>query len=439
MLKPEENELVTRVGPGTPMGDLFRQYWLPFMYSWELAPDGDPQRVRLLGEDLVAFRDSQGRVGLLEEGCPHRLASLYFGRNEEQGLRCVYHGWKFDVAGQCLDMPTEPASSSFKERIRAVSYRTAEAGGVVWAYLGPHQADPPGLPQYEWTLVPDDQRLHSLKMVRDCNWLQSVEGDLDSAHLFVLHSRLKQDATGGGFFHPDLAPHLEVVETEAGVMYGSRRNEDGEHYYWRVTQFCLPCFNLIPAREDGTIPSQIWVPIDDGQTLNFFLMWNPERVPDPRYNGGPRADQRQGMPYQEPTSHAFGAWRPLAQRDNDFLQDRAKQRTESMTGIPGVPIQDSAVTVSMTGRPIVDRSREHLGSTDAAIIRVRRRLIAAARALREQGTIPPGVDDPSIFRRRTSSAFLRKDADWVALLDPWHRARAPFPEGLGTYVYHGGP
>jgi phthalate 4,5-dioxygenase len=439
MLKPEENELVSRVGPGTVMGDLFRRYWLPFMYSWEVEPDADPQRVRLLGEDLVVFRDTNGRVGLFEEGCPHRLSSLFFGRNEECGLRCVYHGWKFDVDGNCVDMPTEPNNSTFKERVKAVTYKTAEAGGMLWAYLGPRQQNPPGLPQFEWTLVPDNQRMHSLKMVRDCNWLQSVEGDLDSAHLFVLHSRLNRDQAGGGFFHPDLAPHLEVVDTEAGVMYGSRRNEDDEHYYWRVTQFCLPCFNLIPAREDGTIPSQIWVPIDDGHTLNFFLMWNPEREPDPRFNGQRRTDQRQSLPFEEPTSEAFGAWRPRAQLANNFLQDRALQRTQSMTGIPGVPIQDSAVTVSMTGRPIVSRWKEHLGSTDAAIIRARRRLISIATALRDHGTVPPGVDNPEIFRRRTSSAFLRKDVDWVKLLDPWHRAEAGFPEGLGTYVYHGGP
>src|SRR5579885_1952307 len=175
MLSQEENELITRVGPGTPMGAALRRYWLPALLVEELpAPDCPPVRVRLLGEDLVAFRDSMGQLGLLGAHCPHRGASLFFGRNEECGLRCVYHGWKFDVAGACVDMPSEPEESTFKERVRATAYPCVERGGVVWTYMGPPALQPP-LPELEWALLPEPQRYAS-KRLQECNWLQAMEG-----------------------------------------------------------------------------------------------------------------------------------------------------------------------------------------------------------------------------------------------------------------------
>src|SRR3982074_3001905 len=162
MLRAEENEYVTRVGPGTPMGNLMREYWVPAMLSSELTgPDSDPVRLMLLGEQLIAFRDSNGQVGLLANNCPHRGASLFFGRNEESGLRCVYHGWKFDTSGQCIDMPNEPAESDFKTKVKAVSYRGADAGGITWIYMGQAQAEAPALPDWEWCQVPENQLQHS--------------------------------------------------------------------------------------------------------------------------------------------------------------------------------------------------------------------------------------------------------------------------------------
>src|SRR5919198_3690338 len=226
MLSRTENELLTRVGPGTPMGALLRCFWQPFALASELpGPDCDPLRVRLLGEDLVAFRDSAGAVGLLAAHCPHRGASLFFGRNEEGGLRCVYHGWKFDAAGACLDMPNEPAESDFKHKVKAVAYPVQERGGVLWAYLGP-PADVPSAPELEWTHVPENQRYVS-KRIQRCNFLQNVEGEVDSSHVSFLHSKgSAPDAAGirdlrstlPDYMARDRAPRFFVLPTDYGLM-----------------------------------------------------------------------------------------------------------------------------------------------------------------------------------------------------------------------------
>src|ERR1700722_431035 len=182
MLSKEENELLTQTGPGTPMGELFRRFWLPALLSSELPePDCAPVKLTILSEDLVAFRDSEGRVGVLERYCPHRGSSLFWGRNEESGLRCVYHGWKFDVTGSCVDMPNEPMESRFREKIRTTAYPTEERGGVIWIYMGPKDLHPQ-MPELEWTLVPENQR-YVTKRITACNYLQNVEGEVDSAHV----------------------------------------------------------------------------------------------------------------------------------------------------------------------------------------------------------------------------------------------------------------
>src|SRR5947207_3423504 len=303
MLSKEDNELVTRVGPGTPMGQLMRHYWIPGMLSSELAgPDCDPVRVRLLGEDLIAFRDTKGQVGVLANHCPHRGASLFFGRNEEAGLRCVYHGWKFDVGGRCLDMPNEPPESNFKDKIRAVAYPCQERGGIIWTYMG-LEATPPPLP------------------------------DLEA--------------------------------------------------------------NMLPAEESGVgIVARDWVPIDDDHML-FVSMYGT------RGRGEAGAGvRRAGMAYRPNSTDWLGRWRLTRNRENDYLVDREKQRQmESFTGIEGILTQDQAVTESMGG--IYDRSDEHLAASDSMIIRTRRRMLDAVRALRDEGVTPPGADDPTVYRQRT--------------------------------------
>src|SRR5437764_5112274 len=241
MLTAANNDMLTRVGPGTPMGNLVREYWIPACLSSELKADGEPMRLMLLGEQLIAFRDTDGRIGIMEHRCPHRCASLFFGRNEEGGLRCVYHGWKFDVTGACVDMPNEPAACHFKHKIRQTTYPTREAGGVIWAYMGP-QAMMPELPQLEWTLVPQNQ-VYVHKRFQHCNYLQNVEGEVDSSPVSFLHREFqpeKFDAAIAGQVllarAKDAAPKFLVEETEYGLAIGARRNWNPDHYYWRLTQ-----------------------------------------------------------------------------------------------------------------------------------------------------------------------------------------------------------
>ena len=231
MLTNADNELMCRVGPGTPMGEVLREYWLPVFCPSELEADGPPLRTRLLGEDLVAFKDSEGRIACIQNACPHRGASLFFGRNEEAGLRCVYHGWKFDAGGQCVDMPSEPAESNFKSKIKATAYPARERGGMVWVYMG-RQDPPPPLPDFEWCLVPEDQRRIQWKAVRECNWAQALEGDLDSSHIGFLHARLdRASVMEMAGLRTDNAPILDVGETPIGVMYGARRSLRPDSYY----------------------------------------------------------------------------------------------------------------------------------------------------------------------------------------------------------------
>src|SRR5579883_3592673 len=236
MLTREENELITRVGPGTPMGDVLRRYWMPALLARDIPePDCPPVRVKLLGEELVAFRDTDGHVGLLEEYCPHRLASMFLGRNEECGLRCVYHGWKFDVEGTCVDMPNEPATSRFKEKVRMQSHPTVELGGVVGAYLGP-VGKRPRPPAMEWLRGGDDQHFVS-KTWEYCNWFQAMEGGIDTCHSSFLHNN---DLSRRGIRQIDTAPRLEVEPTDYGYRYSSTRDLGERGNYVRVYQFVAP-------------------------------------------------------------------------------------------------------------------------------------------------------------------------------------------------------
>jgi phenylpropionate dioxygenase-like ring-hydroxylating dioxygenase large terminal subunit len=427
MLSKADNEALTRVGPGTVMGDLMRQYWMPFLYSWELEPDGPPLKVRLLGEDLTTWRGTDGRVGLIDQYCPHRGASFFFGRNEECGIRCVYHGWKFDVDGNCVDMPSEPPESNFKHKVKATAYRTAERGGVIFAYMGPRQADPPGLPEFEWTLVPETQRHHEYKSVLACNWMQALEGDIDTAHLYFLHGRLNPTAAGNlGVYHPDQSPRLEITEQEYGLLYGARRVEGPGRIYWRTTQFLMPVFTLFPATEDGIVPLHIWVPIDDEHTLTWGLRWHPTReLPDRRLTSTRPEIAGMGPMRAEQRGAFFAHWWPEARMENDFLLDREIQRAQTYTGIPSIRLQDAAMTESMG--PIQDRTKEHLGTTDAMIIKVRQRLLRTARALRSEGVTPREVDHPELYHVRSCSAVVPEGVDWQTLFDDWHRARTTQP------------
>ena len=400
------------------MGQTLREYWIPVMGSEELpAADGAPLRVRLLGEDLLIFRGTDGRIGLLKEACPHRGASLFFGRNEENGIRCVYHGWKFDVTGQCVDMPSEPDESNFKGKIKARGYRCNEYGGMIWAYMG-RAATPPALPDLEWANIPAENRQVN-SFMRECNWVQALEGDIDTAHLFFLHARLNaDDAPSLGAYHSDKHPRLEVIKTDYGLVYGANRGED-DSTYWRITQFMFPFHTLFPGYPDGTVPGHIWVPLDDEHTMVWTVYWNPV-VPMSETTWANRSDPGVGE-FLPDESHGLGRWRPSLNARNDYGIDRDLQRTKTFTGIATIPLQDQAVVESMGA--IYQRGEEHLGTSDGMVIQVRRRLINAAKAHATDGTLPPGVENPEWYRVRSGSATLPKDASWFDEMSDWLNAR----------------
>jgi phthalate 4,5-dioxygenase oxygenase subunit len=433
MLSKEENEILCKVGPGTPTGELMRQYWIPGLMSSELPePDGRPLRLRLLCEDLVAFRATSGRVGILRHNCPHRGASLFFGRNEEEGLRCVYHGWKFDVSGKCVDMPNEPAESNFKDKVKAMAYPTQERNGVVWVYMGPRQVPPP-LPMLEPNLSPECRVHNSL---RYCNWMQALEGDIDTSHLAFLHlGSVKPEDTKPGSFNyyllRDRAPKYEVVDTEYGTLYGAYRPVDETTNYWRLAAFLFPFYTIIPTGVLGLkVSVRPWVPVDDEHTMVWGLN-EPNAFQGAGGAGaatgggpGPKVPDPEFLPN---TTDWLGRWRYVQRAENDYLLDfEAQRKNISFTGIAGVNQQDQAITESMG--PIMKRWEEHLGTSDAMIIRTRQRIIRAAKALQEQGTVPPGVDEPEVYGVRGGGIFLPKTANWLEATAELRKGFVQHPE-----------
>jgi phthalate 4,5-dioxygenase oxygenase subunit len=422
MLTAQENAQLTRVGPGTVMGDLMRQYWIPVVLSSELAAGGRPKRVKLLGEDLVAYRSPGGRAGLLAEFCAHRQASLYFARNEEPGLRCVYHGWQYEPGGRCVDMPNERPETSFQDKVRLRAYPCAERGGVVWTYMGPASA-PPGLPDLEWALVPESQRFVT-KFWQDCNYLIGLEGGVDPAHISFLHGILdaRDDAlrsaldgavAGFGFTAGlERAPYVDVAETGTGLLIGARREAPAGQYYWRITQYVLP-FHTMPPPEVGSAPmlqSHVWVPVDDDHLVNWCISWHPTRaITDKEIAEFHAGAGIHVTAYAPPTSEAYGDIRPLASQANDYLADWEAQRTRKFFGVPGVGAQDKAITES---QQVAERSVERLGRADVGIIRTRKCLLDAAVAFRAGRAAPPNLD-PASYRVRPASLLLPKDVAWV--------------------------
>ncbi|MBO0713949.1 MAG: Rieske 2Fe-2S domain-containing protein, partial [Acidimicrobiales bacterium] len=433
---------------GTLMGALLREYWLPAMLSSELPrPDGDPVRVLLLGEQLIGFRDSSGRVGLVAHACPHRGASLYFGRNEGDGLRCVYHGWKFDVTGRCVDMPNEPAESTFRDKVRACAYPCVERGGVVFAYLG-STAVPPPLPDIEANQLPEGEGEVSA-VQRECNWLQALEGDIDTSHFGFLHfgATRPEDVTPGTFLYysvADRAPRYAVVDTDYGSMYGAYRPAGPGRRYWRIAQFLFPCYTHIPSGALGhQVLTRAWVPMDDHHTM-FVSMGarsgrpvatppdgdgpssDPGSTPAGRPGGGRRRQAALRSPLRPNTSDWYGRFRLEADATNDYRIDREWQRHGDFTGIDGILTQDQAVTESMG--PIYDRTGEHLGTSDVMVIRVRRRLLDAARALADRQVAPPGVEEAGVYATRSGGVILPEDAEWLSATEGLRRAYVEHPE-----------
>ena len=407
MLSREENDYLTQTDSGTPMGAFMRRFWTPFMLSREISePDGAPVRVRVLGESLIAFRDTEGRVGLVDEFCPHRRVSLFFGRNEACGIRCVYHGWKFDVDGNCLDLPSEPADSNFKDKISLKAYPVQEKAGVIWAYMGPKELKGE-LPKLEWMDVPDDY-IYQSRWYQESNYAQAVEGEIDSAHVSFLHSKLDNDAANkaaltGVFFSEDRVPQWKVTESDSGMTLGARRIVDEGRYYWRMNQWLYPYYTMIAPVPGESRTVRMWVPADDGHCNIICITYR---------NDCPVSEQELHNWRTGAVAHAEvipGTLTPAANSGNDYNIDREFQRTESFTGIVGIRAQDMAMTESAGA--IVDRSQEHLGTSDTAIIKMRRLLIDGARNL-EKGVEPPSAQDGALFNIRSSSVVYDEDVDF---------------------------
>jgi phthalate 4,5-dioxygenase oxygenase subunit len=408
MLTLQENERLTRVGPGTAMGRLFRRFWLPAMLASELPePDCPPVRLRLLGEDLVAFRDSTGAVGVLGAHCPHRGASLFFGRNEDCGLRCVYHGWKFDRDGRCVDMPNEPRESNFKEKIRHIAYPAREAGRMIWVYMGPRELMPE-LPRLEFNLVPDDH-VYAHKRIQDCSWVQNLEGEVDSSHISFLHRdyRLGQLPS---FVFDEGAPRFVVLPADYGLVIGAQRRQSASTDYWRLTQFLLPSYTMIPAIPEKFIDFTAAIPIDDEHMLGFTVAWRPDR---PLSGADIERIESWRYVYSEVDSRTFV---PVRNRTNDYQLDRQVQRTQSFTGIFGIRDQDAAVQEGMGA--IVDRTAEHLGSSDAAVIQVRRLLLKLAGDL-EAGIEPYAASHGETYQVRSAVFDLPVGAAFEDAAQKW--------------------
>jgi phthalate 4,5-dioxygenase len=398
MLTREENELLVRTGPGTPMGEVMRRYWMPVVFSNQLPkPDCPPLRVKIMNEKLVVFRTTDGRVGLVDERCPHRGASVFFGRNEENGLRCVYHGWKFDVDGRCVDMPSEPAESNFRNKVKITAYPCVERAGIVWTYMGPPQHKP-GFPELEWTRVPDSYR-YVTRHMQECNWLQGVEGGFDMTHVAFLHRRPGLDR--------GIPERYTPLEYEGGMLYANGRSHvDGRAARegtldWSVECMILPFHKLITFQPNRPYGAHMWVPMDDETCMNWSIEYQPHQ---------PLTDEELDRSYAYEYIHTRnmpGSDRMLQNADNDYLIDREAQSAgKSFTGIPCFGVQDAGIQESM-GR-IADRTRERLGTSDLGIILLRKIMLGAIKSLTNGGRIP--ASNPADYNRRVAQFSHPKGA-----------------------------
>jgi phthalate 4,5-dioxygenase oxygenase subunit len=416
MLSREDNELLCRVEGDAPMGRLMRSHWIPACMSEEVAePDGKPVRVRLLGEDLVAFRDTRGRLGVLDEHCPHRRASLSLGRNEDCGLRCLYHGWKVDVEGNVIERPSESHEAVLAKKVTHKAYPCREAGGFVWVWMG-RPADMRELEPPAWVPAPET-RISIVKMHVRCNWAQVLEGAIDSAHSSSLHSSDmvpaqvdRAGATGKEWLRPstDRAPRLEVERTDFGFRYVAIRKpirDATTHDYLRITLFVAPFTVLIPPNDRYNL-SILNIPVDDTHTMFYFIAWS-------------ESDGVDAQAWREFCGAQIGVdldadFRPLRTRENNYLQDRLAMKAGSHTGIRGIPNQDMAMWETMG--PIADRSRERLGASDIAIVQFRRIMIDAARRVAAGGPAigtAPGRTPQG--RLRSFEGIVPKTTSWKTL------------------------
>lgn len=422
------SDTLVRTGPGTRMGNLMRRYWVPILQSSEIAePDGPQVRVQILGEKLLAFRDSEGRPGLISEFCSHRGVSLFFGRNEENGIRCAYHGVKFDRLGRCVDVPAAPQVCA---RMHIKGYPCIEQAGMIWAYMGPPELQPEP-PELEWSVLPASHVFIS-KRLQECNYLQAMEGGIDTSHVSFVHKfEVDQDPMHQGtraldYIKADGNVVFDIEKTPFGLTLFGRRNGDADTYYWRITQWLFPWFTLIPPFGDHALGGHVWVPIDDHHCWAWSMNWRPDRPLSEQERAEMAAGKGIHCEYEAGTDVPGGTFRPKANKDNDYLVDRVAQKDKrAYSGVFGFAVQDASLQESMG--PIQDHEAERLLPTDKAIVMARRMLHDAALGL-EKGGEPPALD-ASAQRVRAAGVLLPRDAD------PMEWAGEHLANGLEQSVY----
>ena len=435
-MRSEDNELLTRVGPGTPMGELMRLYWIPALKPEELVAGGAPVRIRLLGENFLAFRSPEGKIGVVDHQCAHRCASLFYGRNEVGGIRCVYHGWKFARDGQCVEMPSEPAETDYKDRVKIKALHVAERHGVVWVHMGDRNKTPPPLPHFDWDELSEGVPLSVSFMMRECNWLQALEGDIDTCHVGFLHLGLasSEDFEEGSINYyrqlpENLAPKYEAMETNYGNIYCAYRHAGPDKLYHRIGQFAMPFWTMAPSEPMDHIRARAWVPLDDHHSM-LVVIGGPRTATTLTRDGNPIAGTTDPIKFLPNTTDWLGRYRIEENPRNDHLISRDAQRDASYTGIQGIPVQDQAVTESMG--PIVDRTKEHLGTSDRMIMLTRRKLMRSAIALRDQGIVPTDAEQPEAYHFvRAGFAVLPKEHDW---LDYYNERRREWSRGTAAPI-----
>jgi phenylpropionate dioxygenase-like ring-hydroxylating dioxygenase large terminal subunit len=419
MLSVADNEALVRVGRGTLMGNFMRQFWIPACKSNELQADGDPMRLMLLGEKLIAFRDTAGRVGIFDHRCPHRCSSLFFGRNEQGGIRCGYHGWKFDVDGNCLDQPNLPDKNRYPAGTKAMAYRTAERGGMVLVYMGDRK-EPPPLPLIEATQGPEDGSGIVLTH-RACNWMQNLEGDVDTSHVGFLHAggidgHAIDESDPARYTVINKAPQINVSDMPFGTMYSAQRAAQAGHEHHRFACFIFPFWVTYPSDMiESNISANAWVPIDDENTMifNIDVFRGHGKDKGMRYKDGSVVPGlARPLEYLPRTTDWQGRWRAAMNSSNDYGRSRENMAKGSFIGVNGVPLQDQAMIESMG--PIVDRSLEHLASSDRMVTVTRRALLKAAREYAESGKLPEVLDKPElVLDARGGDMVVPEGTDWL--------------------------
>ena len=427
MLTKDDNELLTNIDRGSPMGEVFRRFWIPALLADELAgPDCDPVEMTLLGESLVAFRDTDGTPALMDKYCPHRGASLFFGRNEECGIRCIYHGWKFDVAGNCVDMPNAPEGETFKDKIKTRAYPCVEAGRLIWTYMGPAESKPP-FPEFEWTKMSVDH-VYVRKFVMECNYLQAMEGDYDPGHGPFLHTVLdggpqvpqynvipnqnRQRSTPENEEFPKaVGPRRQtdqdkdnwgyVENSDSGLLFVRAGERADGTKFASVSPWMAPIFPTAGTTAGpNTYSSNIRIPIDNKSLMFYRVRWAYDPIPATELDHY----KNDGWYFPELIP---GTFKPVKNMANHYQIDRNMQRYFNYSGLTCFPLQDISMMEDQWGA-VADRTQEHLTSSDFMIIAVRRRLLKMARNMME-GEEPQEPWRPTAYSYHRS-ALMDKDA-----------------------------